>query len=281
VRDIRVTMKFFLLVICFVVASVTAEITASTSQVSVTFNGQSGKFKIFPSNNSNAFIQVSFEGLVEVDAAGTETNIRVNNFASQTFAWVGPTTVSVPGGTAQKVSFVSTVSVGHGLSTSPVNFNCDTWIYEQAGNATNGNQTIFVPANSLKFAFNISGAWPWAAASDKLKVQLKYLVPGSAAGNLQPVNGSDEKVVDFAGVGAVRVSDQAVVDGENVAIQSLLEQQGSNTLMSFVFPQYNNSIIYDPVMTTSSTSSAACSTSTAMFTLLSITLVCLVSQLFF
>jgi len=152
----------------------------------------------------------------------------------------------------------SLLQVAHGASPAgSAKFNVTTWIYTSTVQVQNGNQTITVPKDSLKFTIKITD-WPFMSSTNKLHFGAAILSQGgyrSDAPMIQPKNTVEQRI-QF-GPGNLDLANQAVIDGVNQAISATTYSIGTQTGVLWTFPYFKNSLEYDPVLTTSGASASA------------------------
>lgn len=227
--------------------------------IKVNVQGQSGKFTVYPeSKGVQSGIQIEMDALREVDtnggAVGTQGSDKhsIQTFASQTFTISPMVMVQLDGGvSAAQVSFQSTVSTVGKIGV-------DTYVMAGSGTVGPQGETWAVRPGDLKWNVRI---WDWqfcdgsgagaCRANDvgdyiELDVSVKGLASASKTGN---------KTIDLGGQATLELSNQVFVDNSTWSTMPsgypAVHVQGGTTTITFRFPKFNSSILYDPVIGTS------------------------------
>jgi len=247
---------FFIIQLVSPLAQADSNVTTATGQV-IQFLGQSGQIKLTPANSTD-FIQIRWNKIEEVTPQGVVVQ-SVNNFASQVFTWSQPESVVVNGYNATSVVLASQLSVGLGSQvTSTTIFNISTYIFNMEAMVRNGNQTLSVPENSVKFTVHID-SWPFLNYSNVLTFGAALLHAGGESSSVGGITfkNSQENSIDF-GPGTMDMANTAVVDGynENVTMRTYSVDPVTSGVQ-WTFPAFNVSLDYDPTLTLTGTSSSS------------------------
>lgn len=229
--------------------------SAQGVHVDVQYLGSSGEIKLFPKADASKFFKIQMGRLLEVNADGSSSGCGAPNFASVAATWSQPETIQFTGnvsGTALRVKFDTSVSLtgcggGGGGGTQSADFAITTYLYTVEGQALNGNRTIFVPRESVKFTVKVTN-WPWTSASPKLKFGIRV----TSNQNVQSTtrNRTESLHNERFGIpgGTVDASTEAVVDSVNMPIEFGLSSSPSYVDLDFIFPHFTTSVIYDPTL---------------------------------
>ncbi|CAE7885358.1 unnamed protein product, partial [Symbiodinium microadriaticum] len=187
----------------------------------VNIQGQSGKFTIVPkgSSGNSVGIRVTMDALREVDAAGEavgqtgSVKHSVNTFAAQDFTVGSVEQVTLGSVGAAKISFESTVS-------SIGSLGVDTYLIADSG----------------------------ALVGDA--IELDITVQSMGGGSATKKKGSN-KTVSLGGSAELQLSTQVQTDCTWVEMAPdypMVTTQGSSTTITFRFPRFSSSSLYDPVI---------------------------------
>jgi len=244
-----------LVALAVVSSSLATDQTASSGRSTVDFVGASGKVKLYPSDDSQSFIQVSQSKLQEVDSTGNAIQGRSQNLASaQASSWSAPNlTVDATGAMRWSTSFSSSFNV----AGSTVNFVFSCYLYLNDSTVAYGDQTITVRAADLKFSVDISG-WPtYTASTNTLNYEIEVSSKGgSQSGSLSNSNGNNDRVQ--LDVGRIDLPTTVIINGVSQDLGSGLTLTNSNNkqFIEFNFPAFTT-LHYDPVMSLDSAASLA------------------------
>jgi len=181
----------------------------------------------------------------------------VNQFASSPFTWTAPTSVNInnnQNNTVTQVQFTDTITVkkSAGGGTFDVPFSLKCWIAANDFTTTFAGEIVNVKKGQLKFTIDIQD-WAFASSDNKLQFSINVLTPGSAnndtthsAGTAIP--GTKNSKAYLVGNANVYVPMVALVDGNSTAITTSFTQEGGNLLLNFIFPSFENELIYDPTL---------------------------------
>ena len=211
----------------------------------------------FDEDECKHVIMLKLFKLVEHTADGDVAQ-KAENFNKADFNWSEPLTETSDDGTERiKVQLNSNITVGKPADPIKAQFTMDTFIYVDAGFSMNGNQTLDIPKNALKFSISIKN-WPWKNASNYLTfgLAMKVRTKGGKDGAKNPERkrgrGRDGKVSRFElGGGAFMDSPELCeIDGETQEVMSTLTSDIGNdgVLLAWSFPHFETSLFYDPVI---------------------------------
>ena len=246
--------------VCPDAASTTVAPDENATEVPVEVNvqGQSGKFTIVPkgSSGNSVGIRVTMDALREVDSAGVEVGKTgsvkhsIQSFATQDFTVGSVEQVTVNGVSAAKVSFDSPIS-------SIGNLGVDTYLMAESGSVGMNNDSWSVDIGDLKWNIRLWG-WTWcgdAAASCRSgevgdAVELDITVQNMGGGSASQKAGSN-KTVSLGGSAELQLSSDVQTDCSWVPMADgypMVTTQGSSTTITFRFPRFESSSLYDPVI---------------------------------
>ncbi|CAK9015360.1 LisH domain-containing protein ARMC9 (Armadillo repeat-containing protein 9) [Durusdinium trenchii] len=233
-------------------------LTAYTVPVEVNVQGQSGKFTIVPkgSSGNSVGIRVTMDALREVDASGNavgqsgSVKHSVNTFASQDFTVGDVELVSIGSVSASKVSFESTIS-------SIGKLGVDTYLIATSGTVGMNTDSWEVGMGDLKWNIRL---WDWTWCGDVGAtckngevgdaVELDITVTNMGGGSASEKEG-DKKEVSLGGSAELSLSTAVQTDcvwEEMAAGYPMITTQGSGTTLTFRFPRFIDSSLYDPVV---------------------------------
>lgn len=261
-------MRSALLCLAVLVCVYAKDQSASGTGARVDFVGSSGKMKIYPSDAKDApWIMVSMGHLTETGNGATNA---ITSFASQDFAWSDPVSQTVDNVATTYVAFDSTLAVGKGGSVVNVPFKVETWLYQETGTAKNGNQTVEVRKDSLKFTVSIA-SWPFENPLNELTFGINIDTKGGKSeATKEQKSGKKEASIGFGEDGSLDVSQTAIVDGvEKDIVVNTVGGKGKVTV-EFTFPHFANTLKYDPVLTAAASMTQAASVVVAAFALLAV-----------
>jgi len=232
-----------LLAACLAVAQAT--VLPVSGSVHAEVLGQSGKIRLYDSDTGST-LQIKWNKIEEIATNGQKVAF-VNNMASQDFTVSNPTLVPVNGKNATKIT-LSVPSLNVASGNFHPSLSVDVFIYQQETTVQNGNQTLTVLADQLKFTINMAG-WQFSNAANTLHFGLQVLEKGDKDPSSSTVTAknSDEKTVKFDS-GNLDLATEAVIDGHNVAITSTVTKVGQNTVVDLTFPSFTSTLSYDPTL---------------------------------
>jgi hypothetical protein len=242
---------FFVALIALGPISGISDRSITVGDTTVEFVGKSGQFKLYESSKGNDdFIKIKMEKLEEIDSSGKRVK-SVPAFASMDFVWSEPELVDMDSSDDNVVNATMVMfSVSFNVESSNVDFSMKTWLFEQAGTVMNGNETIEVAQNALKFTVSIKN-WPFEESSHRLKfgVDIKSDDDDEDDVERETVNdrGSAEQVKFSLGDFYLSAPTSAIVDGSLTNITSEIEVSSSKTELDWIFPSFTE-LEYDPVI---------------------------------
>jgi hypothetical protein len=209
----------------------------SSGNTRIDYTGQSGQMKIYPANEVG-FIQIKMDSLAETTASGGSTSNKITTFANQEFTWSTPTPVTRNGVDGMFTYFSATLS-----NNAKFGLNTTIWVKDVV--VSNGNQTITVPANTLKFDVDVTN-WPFLATTNELSFGLSVATKGDKgdAKRSEGASGSKVTVAD----GYIEAPSQCVADGVNKPAPLSISQNGKNTILLWKFPYFASTLRYDPIV---------------------------------
>jgi len=244
---------------CVMLAAAGQDRSAQGSKVGVQYLGSSGQVKLLPLSDEQKFFKIQMNRLVELNADGTQSGCKSASFASLDASWSAPQTFQFSGntsGTAILVNFTASVPLtgcGGGAAGS-VDFTMYTYLYTVAGTTWNGNRSVSVNRDCVKFSVKL-GNWPWQDVTHKLQFGIRV----SSNRNGDPVQRTrnDTSHHERFGIsgGAVDASTEAVVDGVNQPMGFVVTVSNAHTDLDFNFPYFASTLLYDPTLSVDEPSS--------------------------
>jgi hypothetical protein len=231
------------------------------------FDGAGAKMRVCPSGDctSGKFMSLAVTSLTEYDAAGANVT-TIDKFTPKDSDWTAIETSVMYGVNVSSTSFIVNLEVG--AANIAVVFNLTASIFQ--GNATveYGSQNLTVPAGALKFTVDISD-WPFVSPGNSLALAVSLDAKGSKGKALgkpaKKAKGTDIKTdrVDLGESMFMDVPTYAFVDGEEVQLKnsSVVVSAGA-TSFEWVFPSFENTLHYDPVLGEDTTTTATSTTDT-------------------
>ncbi len=191
------------------------------------------------------FYKFIFSSLNETDANGS----MVQYYQLEQAQWTvsDPVSGTVDGNNYVNVNMSATLSVyGVGGAVS-VPISIQMYMFETTQVLPYGNETIEVPAGSFKYTVEI-GAWPFLDSANVLRFSLKFI----SNANARMSHDSSTGTINATSEDGLRLSmtnpDIAIIDGQVSAINTSVFAAGGMQFISYEFPSFNESIIYDPVV---------------------------------
>jgi hypothetical protein len=186
---------------------------------------------------------------------------RAENFNRADGTWSSGvfTTNDVGAGVnATKYEYQATVQVGPPINNENVQFKLTALVIETNGTIQNGqNQTIPVTAGTIKFTVELS-KWPFKSTENALRFGVSLRTKRRSDGfeekkcTKRPGKGLTKTgVVDRFELSDslfVDAPTQAIVDGVDTVITSSVDASGDMIVIEWSFPNYQESLVYDPVM---------------------------------
>ena len=198
-------------------------------------------------------IRVTMDALREVDSAGAEVGKSgsvkhsLNTFASQSFMVGSVEQVTVGSVGAAKVSFESTIS-------SIGKLGVDTYLIADSGSVGMNNDTWSVGIGDLKWNIRL---WDWTWCGDSGAscqngevgdaIELDITVQNMGGGSASK---SSNKTISM-GSAELQLSTEVQTDCQWVQMAEdypMVTTQGSGTTITFRFPRFSSSSLYDPVI---------------------------------
>ncbi|GAB9474393.1 hypothetical protein Gpo141_00011521 [Globisporangium polare] len=249
-------------------------------KTAVNFGATGAKLDVWPSGDCTAgqVVSLSLSRLEEINPSGSivATTLDLGSADGQ---WSELTVQNLNGVTAMATTFNATLLFvskdGTRTDAFPV-LSMTAAIFSANATATNGNQSVSVPAGGVKFTVAMSG-WPFQDAANSLRfaVAMKARGKGEAPADLaipqqKKKNGTEARVnrLDFGEGMFMDAPSNAVLDGVDANITATIETTGTLTEYVWVFPSFTNTLYYDPVVSSddASTSETASETPAATTT---------------
>lgn len=239
----------------------------SSFKTGAKFGDGGAQIDLSPAGNysSGQLITLKMSRLQEIDSANSTVQ-QAKNFNSMGASWTDFALLTINGSDAYTSSFVATFKVADSKSnesTTSTTFNLTATIYTGNGTAMNGNQTIDVPAGALKFSVSVL-SWPFANTANRLRFGVELKTRGKKGGDgAAPKKGpksGNHTHLDRVDMGEGMFMDAptlAVVDDQVKAIVSFVESKGPKSELVWVFPSFDTSLYYDPVLGSEDASTAS------------------------
>jgi hypothetical protein len=235
--------------------------------------------------DSTNYVSIKFRKLADSDGQ------KANNFENATWEWKGPTSTMRQGLQATVLTATGTVTIDTNKGVRAfAKFHVEVLTFNQSGIFQYGNQSLHVDSTSAKISYNITG-WPFASKNGSF---LYLAVTVNAPGN--GINNSASGQGITIGQASVSAPPLAYADDVPTKIELFYskdsdDSSGCQGRVLMVFPQFENTLYYDPIIspyeistetttttaeptstpsptTTSSTSKGAMTSSLSMFTAL-------------
>jgi hypothetical protein len=214
---------------------------ASNTGYDFYFAGQAGLMKIQAPDSSN-YVSVKFRKLCDSDGQ------KADNFENATWKWEGPTSVVRQGLQATVLTATGTITVEtlKGIRAL-AKFHVEVLTFNESGTFQYGNETLFVDSTTAKISYNITG-WPFANKNGSF---LYLAVTVNAPGN--GINSSASGQGITIGEASVSAPPLAYADGEATKIDLFFSKDSDDSTgcqgrVLMVFPQFANSLFYDPII---------------------------------
>jgi len=224
----------------------------STTGYDFYFTGESGLMKIQAPDSSN-YVSVKFRKLADSDGQ------RAANFENASWVWEGPTSTTRQGIQCSVLTTTLNVTVVtlDGTSATATVF-VEVLTFNETGKFEYGNATLFVDSTSAKISYTITG-WPFAKASGS---ELYLAVTVNTNGNGISASTTGSGIV----VGQASISAPTFAYIDDVATKIELyysldsdDSTGCQGKILMVFPQFNDRLYYDPVVSPTEVSTGSTS----------------------
>jgi hypothetical protein len=223
--------------------------------------GNGGQIVLYPPGDTNKWIKLQFFKLQEVDVNGNVV-AQADNFGGFGFNWTPFGTTTVFNASALQFSIsepslhIHTLNaVNHSLANDfIVSFKVTSFLFLQNFTTQFAGENIIGKAGQVKWQLEL-GAWKFQNAANKLQYGIQ-LFSSQVANNtgykrLDHVPGTISSFAIGFGVGNIIVPTVAQEDGLNVNIATNVTYAGGQLSITWDFPSYNTSLVYDPVTATS------------------------------
>jgi len=224
--------------------------TMDSTNLNVQIVGSSGKFKLFPSgadNENKKFIMFSFDEVEESDGSHA-----IKGFSGKCLDWVLDYEVIKGVNTTHVQLSASDVDVGGKDRLAYIGF--DIWFIEKESEFSNGPESVTAPEASLKFSINVT-RWPFTSRENGLRIEIDVK---SAKGGLLKQSSSSKKtfhIDDSTSGGFIQFADMVLIDGRPLPADVIVERNDKTKReINIKLPNFQESAIYDPVVTLSSSS---------------------------
>lgn len=224
--------------------------------------GRSGQIRISPNISGSAdWVQLKWDHLTEYDLSNTSVaQVAPGDWANSDMAWQNPTAVSLNVSNvfynATNVVFNGTVTPSR--ATQAVALSMSVYIYATDMVVQNGNQSISVKQNQIKFDVDF-GAWPFRSSNNTLHfgVSLSSSTVDAVASSIVPtidsVTNNTHQLIEV-GMAKLVAPTNAFADGNQIIVTQGISSTAPGTVVThWVFPYYANELYYDPVLSSTST----------------------------
>jgi uncharacterized cupredoxin-like copper-binding protein len=235
-------------VLLSVVGMVKGDKALQSGNFGVKFEGKSAHivfFRVDESNNnsnSNVFYKLMFKSIEEHDANGkVPQGHKVPNLNGPDSSWSAVQTT----GNYTNVNFTNQFTVGNEDGTLFI----ETYLYDKETQVQNGQETVTVKSNSLKFTINIAH-WNFQDSENTLHFYMSMVLNGGSKADTTEKDGSVSQLevtndddsayplyIDFPGT--------AVYDGTNKDVVVSADLKGKIDL-EFAFHSFTDTLAYDP-----------------------------------
>ncbi len=191
------------------------------------------------------FYKFIFSSLNETDANGS----LVQYYQLEQAQWTvsDPITGTIDGNNYVNVNMSAILSIYDigGIISVPISIQM--YMYETTQFLPYGNETIEVPAGSFKYTVEI-GAWPFLDYDNSLKLSLKFISNAAARISHDSLTGIINATSEDGLKLTVTNPDLAIVDGQATNITASVFSTGAMQFITYEFPSFNESLVYDPVV---------------------------------
>lgn len=210
----------------------------STSGVGITFVGAAPKFKVQKivngtlSNTKSFMVTMGDITENEVVSSPGQQN-KVTSLASQNFVWTSKS-ATYNGHNATVISLTANVTV----ATGTAKVNITTYLVSGSATFQNGNETVSVDGNVLKFSVEVA-SWPFRNSNNTLSVAI-------GVSNMEGTFESNSLVANYTdgSYALVEMSGVAFVDN----VLKKVTPSYTNKEFTVTFPSFTNAVLYDPVI---------------------------------
>merc|ERR1719253_2343069 len=250
-----------------------SEKTVTAVGISVKILGQSGKMTMTMQSRTNTTqVECQMSALRQLDASGAilggggQEKHSFNSFATQAFTFSDPVNTTYQNLSVAKVTFDSVLA-----GSSKVKI--DTFIFQESGKLTMGNQTTQVPQGAVKFNVELSN-WSWcgggnnctAADGEGASVELDLFMAAKGRGSPTKTSGHNNDF-DLGDGSKLFMFDTYSLDGGSSWVKMPAGYPKVNgSIFTLKFPRWAGTVLYDPIVVMEesvSTSSTTASTTTA------------------
>ncbi|RLN78340.1 hypothetical protein BBJ28_00000514 [Nothophytophthora sp. Chile5] len=245
------------------------------AQTAANFGKDGAKMEVCPSGDctNGQFMRLTMSSIKEVGIDGSVVQ-SVETFNKTTSDWSEMVTSFINGVNVSSTSYVTTLTVG---ADAEVSFNLTASIFASNTTVAYGNQTVAVPVGGLKFTLDFS-TWPFASADNTLTVAVKMESKGKGGKAGKPTkkphgNGSGNSThtaierVDMGNGMFMDAPTTVIVDGvEATVVNSSVVASVGGVEFQWVFPHFESTLHYDPVLgeDSNSTSGSGSSSDTVL-----------------
>ncbi|KAG6584726.1 Multidrug resistance-associated protein 1 [Phytophthora cinnamomi] len=235
-------------------------------KTSANFDDAGAKMEVCPTGDCSKgkFMRLTVTSLGELDSTGKDVSnktLTLTDFNTTDASWTNITTVLIDGVNISSTSYVSTFTVGE----DSVLFNLTASIPEANATLTYGSQTITVPAGALKFTVDITG-WKFENTDNSLALAISLDAKGPNGKKLgkpekKPKGHGPNSTIERVDMGDSMFMDAPTIvildDKETNVTNSSVVEDKDGVSFQWVFPSFQTSLHYDPVLGDDSSSSSS------------------------
>lgn len=187
---------------------------------------------------SNETVHVKLERISEHDTNGHKVDF-VPQFENHVYNWTDPVTTECAGVPCIVSSTSTVLTTQHG---DPVQFDMTTSIVFDDAEVPYADETVLVPRDSVKFAFNISG---WNFKNMNNTLQLGASISGHSYNKRYQANNT--VIADT--VGFLDMPNVAIVDSAVGLVDTDFDyNNASKASIHWTLPAFEHYLYYDPVI---------------------------------
>lgn len=234
--------------------------------VGCNFYGNGGGVQLFPPHDENHWVKYQFFKLQEVDVNGTVV-AQADNFGGFAFAWVSVGNSSIFGAKALQFNLIEPFLHIRTVNSNPtwnpnhtfslptntdffVNLQVTSYLFLQNFTTTFAGENIIGKEGQVKWSLSVSG-WKFQSTANKLQYSIQLFTSDSANNtNYKRLNHVPGTIASYAigfGVGNIIVPTVALADGNSVTVASTVSYTGGQLAITWDFPWFNNTLVYDPI----------------------------------
>ncbi|GLE02165.1 hypothetical protein PINS_up011009 [Pythium insidiosum] len=227
------------------------------------FDKGGAKIELCPSGDcvKGQLITLSMSRLEEVEAGANSTTKpaqKAENFNAIDAEWTDFEETYLGDAEGMSTSYVTDVIVGpRGNPAGTAKFNLTATIVSANATAKNGDQSVPVPAGALKFTISLAN-WPFKSTNNSVRFAVTLSARGKSGKSAKDKptkkargDSGDLQKIDRVDMGEGMFMDApalAVLDGASKDITATVESSNNAVEYVWVFPYFNRTLYYDPVV---------------------------------